>query len=182
MQQQKELMVSVDSTERPRDGHQLQQGDRASSSAQDFLEAKGSLFPLTMLPFVKPSHCCSIPLDATYFGISWQNPQLYFQMSTLFRSSLLPYPLDNSCLEAQRERCLCCTSLCETPNMQRNTSGFQVGPSQGYCQIQSEFWLTWVTSKCRQWWASLEQQVFCSLQAQTATSAIYPTQDGDFQW
>lgn len=123
---------------------------------------------------------CSIPLDATYFGISWQSPQLYFQMSTLFRSSPLPYPLGSRFLEAQRR--LCCTSLHETPNMSHNTSSFLVGPSQSYCQIQSELWLTWVTSKRRQWRASLKQPVFCSLQAQTVTSATYPTQDGDFQW
>lgn len=38
--------------------------------------------------------------------------------------------------------------LHETPNMSHNTSSFLVSPSQGYCQIQAELWLTWVTSKC----------------------------------
>lgn len=147
-----------------------------------FSRSQGLSFhsPCCLLP--EPSHCCSIPLDATYFGISWQKPQLYFQMSTLFPSSPPPYSLDNSGLEAKRKRCLRCRSLHETPNTSHDTSSFLVSPSQGQCQIQSELWLTWVTSKCRQWQASLEQQVYCSLLAQTATSAICSTQDGDFQW
>lgn len=175
-------MVSVDRSKRPRDSHQLQQGARASSSAKGFLEAKGSLFPLTMLPLAR---AFSLLLHPFGCHILWhllaETPALLPDVNT-FSFQPTSYTLDNSGLEAKRKRCLCCRSLHETPNTSRNTSSFLVSHSQGYCQIQPELWLTWVTSKGRQWQVSLKQQVYCSLQAQTATSTICPTQDGDFQW
>jgi len=71
-----------------------------------------------------------------------------------------PTQLDNSCLVAKRERRLCRTSLREIPDASQNTSSFLVSTSPGCCQVQSKLWLSWVTSKHRQWWANLKQVFF----------------------
>ena len=99
-----------------------------------------------------------------------------------FLPSHYPTQFDNSCLVAKRERRLCRRSLHQTPDASQNTSSLLVSTSLGYCQIQSKLWLTWLTSKHTQWWASLKRKVFCTLQAPTAVSAVSPAQDGDFQW
>lgn len=105
----------------------------------------------------EPSHCCSILLNATYFGTSsWQNTQLYFHLSIPHPSNPLPYP--NSCLVAKRERHLYCRRLHEPPLAVQNTSSFLVSTSLGHCQVQSKLRLTWVTSNRLQQWASLEQK------------------------
>lgn len=124
--------------QRPWDGNELQQGPRGSSSAEDCLEAKGSLFLLAMLS------CQSLLIAAPSL---WMPPtsasppgRIPSSTSTcqhLFLSPLHLTQFGKSCLAAKGERFLCRTSLCETPDASQNTSSFLISTSQGYYQIQS---------------------------------------------
>lgn len=95
-----------------------------------FPRSQGLPVPTGHAALPEPSHCCSILLDATYFGISsWQNTQLHFHLSTPFPSNPLPYP--NSCLVAKKERRLYCRRLHEPPEALQNTSNFLGSTSLG---------------------------------------------------
>lgn len=174
-------------SKRPRDVGQLQQGAWGSSSAQDFLEALGSVF-LPATPPCQSSPCCSIPLDATSFGISaWQNPQLYFHLSTLFSFHLATLPNLITVAWLPEEEDVCRTSLHETPDAPQSACSFLVSTSLGHCQIQSKLGLSSVTSKRSKWWerfipTQILDKRFFVLQAQSATSAVSPAHDGDSQW
>lgn len=180
-------MASVAKSKRPRDVGQLQQGAWGSSSAQDFLEALGSVF-LPATPPCQSSPCCSMPLDATSFGISaWQNPQLYFHLSTLFSFHLATLPNLITVAWLPEEEDVCRTSLHETPDAPQSACSFLVSTSLGHCQIQSKLGLSSVTSKRSKWWerfipTQILDKRFFVLQAQSATSAVSPAQDGDSQW
>lgn len=172
-------------SKRPRDVGQRQPGARGSSSAQDFLEALGSVF-LPAMPPCQSSPCCSIPLDATSFGISaWQNPQLYFHLSTLFSFHLANPPNLITVVWLPEEEDVCRTSLHETPDMPQSASSFLVSTSLGHCQTQSKLGLSMVTSKRCKWWerfipTQILDKRFFVLQAQSATSLVSPAQDGDW--